>query len=75
MPQPLSRDEHAAISRYVATIRKSLQEVSELFSHRYGEDSSVCEIALRTLFCATLLEHELTLLGDENQDHFKNDPL
>jgi len=59
---PLSRDEHAAMTRYVATIRRQLQEVSELFSTRYGARSTVAEIAGKALVCTTLLEHEMLLL-------------
>jgi hypothetical protein len=59
---PLSRDEHAAMTRYVATIRRQLQEVFELFSTRYGSRSTVAEVAGRALVCTTLLEHEMLLL-------------
>lgn len=62
MSDPLSRDEHAAMTRYVATIRRQLQEVSELFSTRYGARSTVAEIAGKALVCTTLLEHEMLLL-------------
>jgi hypothetical protein len=61
---PLSRDEHAAIARHLGGIRKQLQDVADLFSSRYGKDSSVAEIAVKALVSATLLEHELTLLED-----------
>jgi len=62
---PLSRDEHAAIARYLSGIVKQLQDVSDLFTARYGRDSSVAEIAVKALISATLLEHELTLIDDE----------
>ena len=62
MSDPLSRDEHAAMTRYVATIRRQLQEVFELFSTRYGSRSTVAEVAGRALVCTTLLEHEMLLL-------------
>ena len=62
MSDPLSRDEHAAMTRYVATIRRQLQEVSELFSTRYGARRTVAEIAGKALVCTTLLEHEMLLL-------------
>jgi hypothetical protein len=62
---PLSRDEHAAMARYLSGIRKQLQEVSDLFIARYGKGSSIAEIAVKTLVSSTLLEHELMLLeGD-----------
>ena len=62
---PLSRDEHAAMARYLSGIRKQLQEVSDLFTARYGKSSSIAEIAVKTLVSSTLLEHELMLLeGD-----------
>ena len=62
MSDPLSRDEHAAMTRYVATIRRQLQEVFELFSTRYGSRSTVAEVAGRALVCTTLLEHEMLLM-------------
>jgi hypothetical protein len=62
---PLSRDEHVAMARYLSGIVKQLQDVSDLFTSRYGRDSSVAEIAVKTLVSATLLEHELTLIDSE----------
>jgi hypothetical protein len=62
---PLSRDEHAAIARCVSGLRKQLQDVSDLFAKRYGKDSSIAEIAVKTLVSSTLLEHELMLLENE----------
>jgi DNA-directed RNA polymerase specialized sigma subunit len=62
---PLSRDEHAAVVRYVSGIRKQLQDVSDLFTARYGRDSSIAEIAVKTLVSSTLLEHELMLMSSE----------
>ena len=64
MQYPLSRDEHAAMARYLSGVRKQLQDISDLFTARYGKDSSIAEIAVKTLVSATLLEHELLLLGD-----------
>ncbi|HEX4228324.1 MAG TPA: hypothetical protein VHZ07_06620 [Bryobacteraceae bacterium] len=62
---PLSRDEHAAMVRCVAAIRRQLQDVSDLFVARYGKNSSIAEIAEKSLVCSTLLEHELVVLeGD-----------
>ena len=65
MQYPLSRDEHAAVARYVSAIRKQLQDVSDLFTARYGRDSSIAEIAVKTLVSSTLLEHELMLVASE----------
>ncbi len=65
MQYPLSRDEHAAMARYLSGIRKQLQDVSDLFTARYGKNSSIAEIAVKTLVSATLLEHELLLLENE----------
>ena len=65
MQYPLSRDEHAAIARCVSGLRKQLQDVSDLFAKRYGKDSSIAEIAVKTLVSSTLLEHELMLLENE----------
>lgn len=64
MQYPLSRDEHAAIARHVGGIRKQLQEISDLFSSRYGKDSSIAEMAVKALVSTTLLEHELRLVED-----------
>ncbi|MFL6414083.1 MAG: hypothetical protein ACJ74Y_00195 [Bryobacteraceae bacterium] len=64
MQYPLSRDEHAAVARHLGGIRKQLQEVADLFSSRYGRDSSIAEMAVKALVSTTLLEHELTLLDD-----------
>jgi hypothetical protein len=64
---PLSQDEHAAMARYLSGIRKQLQDVSDLFAARYGKDSSIAEIAVKTLVSATLLEHELLLLENETE--------
>lgn len=65
MQYPLSRDEHVAIARYLSGIVKQLQDVSDLFTSRYGKESSVAEIAVKTLISATLLEHELTLIESD----------
>jgi hypothetical protein len=62
---PLSRDEHIAMARYIAGIRKQLQDVSDLFSARYGKNSHIAEVAVKTLVSSTLLEHELSLLENE----------
>ena len=64
MEYPLSRDEHAAIGRHLGGIRKQLQDISDLFSRRYGKESSVAEMAVKALVSTTLLEHELTILED-----------
>jgi hypothetical protein len=70
---PLSRDEHAAMARYLSGIRKQLQDVSDLFTARYGRDSSIAEIAVKTLVSATLLEHELMLLESETETSIETD--
>ena len=67
MQYPLSRDEHAAMARYLSGIRKQLQDVSDLFTTRYGKNSSIAESAVKTLVSATLLEHELLLLEGESE--------
>jgi len=62
---PLSRDEHIAIARCLSGVRKQLQDASDLFAARYGKNSNIAEIAVKTLVSATLLEHDLLLLeGD-----------
>ena len=67
MQYPLSRDEHAAVMRCVSGIRKQLQDVSDLFTARYGRDSSIADIAVKTLVSSTLLEHELMLIASDSQ--------
>lgn len=67
MQYPLSRDEHAAMARYLSGIRKQLQDVSDLFTARYGANSSIAEIAVKTLVSSTLLEHELMLLEEDTE--------
>jgi hypothetical protein len=61
---PLSRDEHAAMARCLAGIRRQLQDVSDLFIARYGRDSRIAEKALEAFASATLLEEELLLDSD-----------
>lgn len=67
MQYPLSRDEHAAMARYLSGVRKQLQDVSDLFSTRYGKSSSIAEIAVKTLVSTTLLEHEFLLLDADTE--------
>ncbi len=67
MQYPLSRDEHAAMARYLSGIRKQLQDVSDLFITRYGKNSSIAEIAVKTLVSSTLLEHELILVEEQSE--------
>jgi hypothetical protein len=59
MQYPLSREEHAAMARYLSGIRRQLQDVANLFSSRYGKSSNLAEIAAKSVICTTLLEHEL----------------
>ncbi len=70
MQYSLSQDEHAAMARYLSGVRKQLQDVSDLFATRYGKDSSIAEIAVKTLVSSTLLEHELMLLEGGAASHF-----
>lgn len=71
MQYPLSKDEHAAMARYLAGIRKQLQDVCDLFTTRYGKNSSIAELAVKTLVSSTLLEHELLLQdSDPSSDEF-----
>jgi hypothetical protein len=55
---PLSQDEHAAIARYLSGIKKQLQEVSDLFTSRYGIESNIAEEANKTLRSVVLLEND-----------------
>ena len=59
MQYPLSREEQAAMARCLSAIRQQLQDVSDLFAARYGKNSNLAEIAVRSVVCATLLEREL----------------
>ncbi|MBV8553018.1 MAG: hypothetical protein JOY54_17115 [Acidobacteriaceae bacterium] len=65
MQYPLSRDEHVAMARYLSSIRKQLQDASDLFTARYGKDSSIAEVAVKALVSSTMLEHELMLLESD----------
>ena len=56
---PLSQDERAAMLRYIASIRKQVQGITELFGTRYGQESSLADLSAKALVFATLLEHEL----------------
>ena len=67
MQFPLSPNEHAAMTRYLSAMRKQLQDVSDLFTSRYGKHSNIAELAVKTLVSATLLEHELSLLEGERE--------
>lgn len=64
MQYPLSQDEQAAMTRYLSGIRKQLQDVSDLFTARYGKNSNIAEIAVKALVSSTLLEHELLMLDN-----------
>ncbi len=75
MQFPFSRDEHAAMTRYLSGIRKQLQDVSDLLNTRYGKNSSIAEIAVKTLVSATLLEHELLIQENETVDEPMSDSL
>ena len=72
MQSPLSRDEHAAITRYLAGIRQQLQEVSDLFAARYGKDSRIAERAVEAVVSSTLLEHELLDREPESMETHAN---
>jgi hypothetical protein len=61
---PLSREEHAAVARCLAGIRKQLNDISDLFTARYGKDSRIGERAVQAVMSATLLEHELLFEHD-----------
>jgi hypothetical protein len=54
--------------RYLSGIRKQLQDVSDLFSTRYGKTSSIAETAVKTLVSAALLEHELLGLDSDTSE-------
>jgi DNA-directed RNA polymerase specialized sigma subunit len=70
MQYPLSRDEQAAMSRYLSSIRKQLQDVSDLFTARYGKNSNIAEIAVKALVSSTLLEHEMSLLEANSEMNY-----
>ncbi len=50
------------MTRYLSGIRKQLQDVSDLFTARYGQNSNIAEMAVKALVSSTLLEHELSVL-------------
>lgn len=50
------------MTRYLSSIRKQLQDVSDLFTQRYGTNSNIAEMAVKALVSATLLEHEMSIL-------------
>jgi hypothetical protein len=62
MQYPLSRDEQTAMTRYLSGVRKQLQDVSDLFTARYGKNSNIAEMAVKALVSTTLLEHEMLML-------------
>jgi hypothetical protein len=66
---PLSQAEQTAMTRYLSGIRRQLQDVSDLFTARYGKNSNIAEIAVKALVSSTLLEHEMMILerSDEEQ--------
>jgi len=68
---PLSRDEHAAMARYLSSITKHLRDVSDLFTARYGKNSSLAETAVKAVGSSTMLEHEFMLL-DADIDEINN---
>ncbi len=74
MQYPLSRDEQAAMARYLSGIRKQLQDVSDLFTARYGKNSNIAEIAVKALVSSTLLEHEMLMLENVQEFQFEEDP-
>lgn len=65
MQYPFSGEERAAMTRCLSAIRQQLQDVSDLFSSRYGKSSNLAEIAAKSVVCTTLLEREL-LVADRN---------
>jgi hypothetical protein len=61
------------MTRYLSGIRKQLQDVSDLFTSRYGKHSNIAEVAVKTLVSATLLEHEFMLLdADADRDPYNS---
>ncbi len=74
MQYSFSHDEHAAMVRCLSGIRKQLQDVSDLFSTRYGKNTTIAEIAVKTLVSATLLEHELLVLQNGREPESSSEP-
>jgi len=62
MHYPLSADETTAMARYLSEISDQLQHVVDLFRARYGTDSTIAELAVKTLACSTSLKHELMIV-------------
>jgi hypothetical protein len=66
-PHPLSEDERMAMMRCVASIKKQLQDMSDLFGARYGPASSLADLSAKALVCTALLEDELLHLEDSGK--------
>ena len=71
MQYPLSRDELAAMAKYVTSVRKQLQDVSDLFSARYGQSSAVAKAAMQALISSTRLENQM--LDSDGDDELAAD--
>jgi len=61
---PLSSDEHAAMARYLAGIKKQLQDVSDLFRTRYGKRSDVTDESIRALAAICRLEYKFLAMNE-----------
>jgi len=68
---PLSSDEHAAMARYLAGIKKQLQDVSDLFRSRYGKRSDVTEESIRTLAAICRLEHKFLTVDEVSSEQLE----
>jgi len=65
---PLSTDEHAAMARYLAGIKKQLQDVSDLFRTRYGKGSEITEESIRTLAAVCRLEYKFSTIDEATDE-------
>ena len=60
------------MTRYLSEIRRQLQDASDLFATRYGRESSIAEVAVKTLISSTQLERELVLLDEQVNYHVED---
>ncbi len=67
---PFSRDEQAAMARYVSAIKEQLQHVVDVVAARYGRESDIGELAVKALTSSTCLERELLTV----EEHFEAVP-
>jgi hypothetical protein len=58
------------MARYVSAIKDQVQHVADVLTTRYGKESKVADVALKTLADAASLERELLVL----EEHLESVP-